>query len=230
MTERSVITAMNFLPIGDRVFVYQAAEYDVSPPGGQARGGLSYLLSNARVSPTRWLELQGTFSRGRSIDARGISEDTLGGRAVSPTALEGFLYQSIGGRVTVEVASRVRLHAGYSRDKNNRDDAPTGRVTLGGYAGNLAGSGLDVSGSDSWMNRPTGGYHSRYPALLEKRRGRGRASTAHDAPPGIGRHQRRRRGIGDGDGRTDVGRKGQGSPGSFRDQLSAEIGRRRRSC
>jgi hypothetical protein len=165
LTERSVITAMNFLPIGQKFFLYQAAEYDVSAPGGKARGGLNYFLTNVRIAPTARLELQGNFSRGRSIDARGITEDSLTGRAVSPTALEGFLYESTGGRVTVEVAPRVRLNAGYARDKNNRDDAPTGRITFGGYAGNIAGSGFDVSASNSVVDRSTGAYHSRYVSL-----------------------------------------------------------------
>ena len=43
-------------------------------------------------------------------------------------AIEGFLYESIGGRTTVEVAPHVRLNAGYARDKNNRDDQPTERA------------------------------------------------------------------------------------------------------
>jgi hypothetical protein len=162
LTERSVVTGMNFLPVGQKFFLYQAAEYDVSAPGGQARGGLNYFLTNARVAPTTRLELQGNFSRGRAIDARGITEDTLNGRTISPMSLEGLLYESMGGRVSVEVAPRVRLNAGYTRDKNNRDDMPTGRITVGGYAGNIARSGLDVSASDSLVNRDAGGYHSRY--------------------------------------------------------------------
>jgi hypothetical protein len=162
VTERSVLTAMNVLPVGSKLFLYQAAEYDVSAPGGKARGGLNYFMTNARVTPAPRLEIQGTFNRGRSIDARGISDDSLNGRAIAPTALEGFLYQSVGVRVTVEVAPRVRINGGYSRDRNNRDDAPTGRVTIGGYAGDLLESGFDVSATDSSVNRSTGAYHSRY--------------------------------------------------------------------
>lgn len=162
LTERSVLTAMNVLPVGSKFFLYQAAEYDVSAPGGKGRGGLNYFMTNARVMPAPRLGIQGTFNRGRSIDARGISEDSLNGRTVAPTALEGFLYQSVGVRVTVEVVPRVRINGGYSRDKNNRDDAPTGRVTIGGYAGDLLKSGFDASATDSWVNRSTGAYHSRY--------------------------------------------------------------------
>lgn len=162
LTERTVLTGMNFLPVGRTFFLYQAAEYDVSAPGGRARSGLNYFLTNARLVPTPRLELQGTFSRGRSIDARGIAEESLNDRPVSAAALEGFLYESIGGRVTVEVAPRVRVNGGYARDRNNRDDAPTGRLLVGVYAGNVAKSGFDVSASDSRVNRDTGAYHSRY--------------------------------------------------------------------
>jgi hypothetical protein len=54
------------------------------------------------------------------------------------------------------------MYAGYSRDKNNRDTAPTGRTLVGGYASNVAGSGIDLSASDSLMDRPDASYHSRY--------------------------------------------------------------------
>jgi hypothetical protein len=68
----------------------------------------------------------------------------------------------MGGRVSVEVVPGVRLNAGYARDKNNRDDRPTSRVTIGGYAGNVAKSGFDISASDSYVSRVNGPYHSRY--------------------------------------------------------------------
>lgn len=162
LTERSVVTTNNFVPIGQKVFVYQAAEYDVQPPAGKAQKGLAYLFSSARVTPTDRLELQATYNRGRSIDARTLGTDVLSGRPIAQASIDGLLYESIGGRVTVEVISRVRVYAGYSRDKNNRDTAATGRTLFGGYASNIWGSGLDVSASDSLVRRPTGSYHSRY--------------------------------------------------------------------
>jgi hypothetical protein len=160
--ERSVISASNVLPIGSKLFVYQAAEIDMSAPGGRARRGLNYFLTNTRFAPNRRVDVQGTFSRGRSIDARGISEDSLNGRSISPAALEGFLYESAGGRVSVEVAPGVRIHGAYARDRNNRDDDASGRITIGGYAGNVGGWGFDVSASDSRVHRASGPYHSRY--------------------------------------------------------------------
>ena len=64
--------------------------------------------------------------------------------------------------MTVEIVRRVHVYGGYSRDKNNRDTDPTGRVLVGGYASNVANSGVDVTASDSLLNRPGGSYHSRY--------------------------------------------------------------------
>jgi hypothetical protein len=108
------------------------------------------------------VELTGTYNRGRSIDARTLTNDLLNGRALSTQAVEGLKYESRGGRVSVEVIKGVRVYGSYAQDRNNRDDALTGRVTLGGYAGNLGGSGFDLSASDSRINRPSGAYHSTY--------------------------------------------------------------------
>ena len=162
LTERSVITGANFLPIGRKVFLYQAGEFDIQPPAGTAKKGLAYFYSNTRVNPVNRLELQGTYNRGRSIDARGLGTDVINGRPVTQAAIDGLLYESIGARVTVEAIPRVHIYGGYSRDKNNRDTEPTGRTLIGGYASNVAKSGFDISASDSLMNRPTGSYHSRY--------------------------------------------------------------------
>ena len=162
MTERSVLTTTNFVPVGKKLFVFQSAEFDLQAPAGQAERGLAYLFATGRFQATDRLELQGTYNRGRSVDARGLSEDILAGRPVAQQTVDGLLYESIGGRVTVEALRRVRVYAGYSRDKNNRDTDPSGRTLVGGYASNIAGSGLDVSASDSLLDRPGGSYHSRY--------------------------------------------------------------------
>lgn len=107
------------------------------PQVGQGRQGLTYFFSNARVSPTSRVDVQGTFNRGRSVDTRGLAQDLMSGRQLTQTQINGLLYQSIGGRVTVEVLPRIRVYGGYSRDKTNRDDAGAGvgRTTIGGYAG-----------------------------------------------------------------------------------------------
>lgn len=165
LTERAVVTTTNFVPVGRKFFLYQAAEVDVRPPAGQAATGLSYFFTNARVSPTNRLDLQATYNRGRSIDTRGLTQDVLTGRPLTRTAIDGLLYESAGGRATVEVFPRVRVYAGYSRDKTNRDDASTGRTTIGGYAGNVLQSGFDISASDSLMNGPTRSFDARYVSI-----------------------------------------------------------------
>jgi hypothetical protein len=162
LTERAVVSTTNFVSAGDKLFVYQAAEYDIARPAGRAERGLAYLFATVRVVPAERLELQGTLNRGRSIDARTLSQDVIDGRPISTAAIEGLLYESLGARVTVEAAPQVRIYVGYSRDKNNRDADPTGRTILGGYASNIMGSGLDLTASDSQLERPEGRYHSRY--------------------------------------------------------------------
>jgi hypothetical protein len=164
LLERSVVTLTNFLPL-KRLFVYQAAEYDVRRPAGEGRPGLAYFFTNARYTPWSRLDIQGTYNRGRSIDVRTLSDDVLNGRPLTQTAVNGFLYESLGGRVTVEVIRRVRIYGGYAVDRNDRDAKATGRTLVGGYASNVAGSGFDLAASDSLIERPTGSYHSRYASI-----------------------------------------------------------------
>lgn len=153
----------NYIPAGKSFFAYQALEYDVrGPANGAASRGLSYLLVNARQSVGARVELQGTYNRGRSLDTRRLADEVIHGRTLTPQAVDGLRYQSAGGRLTVKVAPRVDLWAGYARDRNNREDASTGRLTVGGHATNIFGSGLDVTASDARIDRPAGPYHSRY--------------------------------------------------------------------
>lgn len=163
VTERSVVTTTNSLPIGSRVFVYQAAEFDLQGPAGQGSGGLTYLMANARVTAGPKVDLQGSYHRGRSVDARTITLDQINGRPIAPKSLEGFLFESLSGRVTVEVVRGVRVYAGYGQDRGNEDSEPADRLTLGGWAGNVGGSGVDVSGTFYRINRGDGSdYDSWY--------------------------------------------------------------------
>ncbi|MGE3492523.1 MAG: hypothetical protein AB7N29_21145, partial [Vicinamibacterales bacterium] len=132
------------------------------PADGAAKGGLAYFLVNARASAGPRVEVQGTYNRGRSLNARQLADDVINGRALSADAVDGLRYESAGGRVSVKVVRGVEIYGGYARDRNNRDDAVTGRITVGGYASNVFGTGTDVSGSDARIDRPTGPYHSRY--------------------------------------------------------------------
>jgi hypothetical protein len=162
LTERSVLTVSNFVPLQSRVFVYQTAEYDLVGPAGQPGGGLSYVMINAHGSPGDRVDVQGVYHRGRSVDARTVTDDVLNGRPLRPGALEGWLYESAGGRVIVRVADGVRVHAGYARDRNNRDSAATGRTTIGASAANVARTGIDAAFSDALIHRPNSDYHARY--------------------------------------------------------------------
>lgn len=162
LIERSVLTTTNYWTAARRVFVYQAMEYDLQAPAGQAGRGLTYFFTTARARVTDRFELQGQYNRGHSIDVRGLSENILAGRPVSQAAAEGLLYSSVGGRATIRVLPSVRLYGGYASDRNSRDAEASGRVTVGGYASNVADSGWDLSGSDTLMVRPTGRYHSRF--------------------------------------------------------------------
>lgn len=163
LTERSMLSLTNYVPVGKSFFAYQALEYDLSgPANGAATGGLSYFLINARATVNPRVEVQGTYNRGRSINARQLTDDVLNGRPLTAQALDGLRYETAGGRVSVKVAKQIEVYGGYYRDRNNREDAPTGRLTLGAYSSNLFNSGFDVSGSDALIDRPTGPYHSRY--------------------------------------------------------------------
>jgi len=56
LTERSVLTTTNFVPVGQKFFLYQALEYDMKAPAGQGNPGLTYFFTNARVSPTTLID------------------------------------------------------------------------------------------------------------------------------------------------------------------------------
>ena len=148
LTERSVLSFTNYIPVQQSVFVYQAAEVDLTGPGGEGSGGLTYFFVNARVAPVKRADIQATYHRGRSIDARSITDDLLNGRPVPAKTLDGFLYESIGARLTVEVAKGFRVFAGYGQDKNDRDADSMDRLSFGVYTSNLFGTGVDVNVTD----------------------------------------------------------------------------------
>ncbi len=158
LTERSVITTTNFLPFGKTFMVYQAAEFDLTGPGGRGSGGLTYFFANANWRPGPRFELQGTFHRGWSIDSRTITQDLLNGRPVAAQSLDGMLYESMGSRVTVTVFKNVRVFAGLAHDRSNQVDSTSDRVTFGVFTPDLLGTGLDVRVSDDRVTRATSSY------------------------------------------------------------------------
>lgn len=157
LVERSVLTMTNYVPVRRAAFLYQAAEIDLRGPAGQGTGGLTYFFMNARVTPTRRVDLQATYHRGRSLDARTITLDQLNGRPIAASSLEGLLFESAGGRVTVEVARGLRVYGGYGRDRNNRDSEPGSRVNAGAQAVSVLGSGVDLTVSAARIDRGAAG-------------------------------------------------------------------------
>jgi len=162
LTERSVVSVSNFVPVGTQFFLYQMAEVDVSSAG---KNGLNFLFATARYSPVKRVELSATYHRGRSIDTRTITQDLLNGVPVDSRTLYGFLYQSGGGRVTVEVIKNVRVYAGYAVDRSDRESTSVGRLTVGLHASNLAGSGFDLTVSDNRSNRNGGPNDAWYASI-----------------------------------------------------------------
>lgn len=163
LTERSVLIFTNYVPAGQTFFLYQAAEVDLAGAGGQGKSGLSYFFVNAHATPTRKVDVQLTFHRGRSIDARSITDDIIRGRPVPAKTLDGYLFQSIVGRATFELFKNFRVFGGYAQDKNDMDADPTGRLTFGVFSSNLFGSGLDINVSDYRYSRgSSSSYDSWY--------------------------------------------------------------------
>ncbi len=155
--ERSVITLTNYLPLAKNLFIYQTGEYDLSPPGGVGHAGLNYFMINGRWLPMPKLELQAIYHYGRSIDARTLSQDQIDGRPIDPRVLEGFLFESIGGRVTYSILPMLRIFGGYAEEKRNAGDKPITRITGGLFASDLFRSGFDLAVTDNQYRRPDGG-------------------------------------------------------------------------
>ncbi|MBP1635023.1 MAG: hypothetical protein H6Q10_1597 [Acidobacteria bacterium] len=153
-TERSVLLTTNFLPIGKKLYVYEALQYEMGGPGVSGGGTLGYFFGTARYTANSFLEVQGTYHRGRSIDSRTLLRDELDGRPVLPGALDGLRFESAYARATVTVRRGVRLFGGYGADKNNRQDQRTDRFNYGVFLADLLHTGFDVSASD---NRVQGG-------------------------------------------------------------------------
>ncbi len=167
VTERSVVTMLNFIPVGREFFLYQAAEIDTTGPAGSGGGPkLRYIFVNARLRATPWLEFQGLYHHGLSIDTRTVAQDVLNGRPVDPQALSGFLFGSIGGRVTIEPLKNVRIWGGYSQEQSSFAGGTYPRYQAGISAMNVFGSGLDLTASDNRYNQPlTGAYDSLYASI-----------------------------------------------------------------
>lgn len=155
-TERSVLLFSNYVPVNNTFFLYQAAEYDLQGPGGRGGAKLSYFFTNARFSPVREVELQAVYHRGVSVDSRLIADSLREGRAVSEAQVEGFLFESVGGRLTLRPWRSFQLFAGYARDKTREEDEKRDRWTFGIFSPDLLGSGFDLTVSDTRFKTASG--------------------------------------------------------------------------
>lgn len=165
LTERSIVIFNNFIPVKRKFFFYQALEYDLEGPADLGDSELGYFFSNIRYAPVKVIEFQGTYHRGRSIDARSITDDVLDGRPVDPERLQGLIYESGRFRVNVRPWRRVRFWAGYGQDRNNSDDEWADRTNIGLSVSNIAKIGLDFTASTSRIDRLDREYDSTWVSL-----------------------------------------------------------------
>ena len=88
---------------------------------------------------------------------------TLNGRPIDPKAVEGFMFESVGGRVTYEVVRNVRVFGGYTRDRDNVGDPARQRYQAGVWMSNVAKTGLDINITE-WRVQQAGltTYNSLY--------------------------------------------------------------------
>lgn len=170
LTERSVLTMTNFIPIGQTFFLYQAAEYDLTAPAGVGKTGFNYVFVTARYAPVRLIEFQATYHHGLSIDTRTIADDIRNGRPVDQRAVQGFLFEAAGGRVTVEPVPGLRFFGGYEADRNNQNDRRAKRLAAGFYYFNGLNTGIDLSATIFHTDNPNGsaGSYDSYFASIGK--------------------------------------------------------------
>lgn len=163
LTERAVIVFNNFIPVGRKFFLYQALEYDTQGAAELGDSELTYFFANVRYSPITWLDLQGTYHRGRSIDTRSVAQDVLDGRPVDSERLQGLLFESMRLRVTVRPWRNVRVWGSYGQDRNNRGDNDWyDSAGLGASWTNILGVGLDLTAANTTIDRLDESYDSTY--------------------------------------------------------------------
>ena len=138
----------------------------MSGPGVSGAGNLTYFFINGRYVVSQRVEVQGLYHHGHSIDSRSIVRDQLDGRPVDPKALDGMKFESLTARATVTLFKNVRVYGGIGQDRNNRDDEPSRRVTFGLFAPNVLKTGIDLTVSDSRMDRGTSGSYDAWYASV----------------------------------------------------------------
>jgi len=172
VTERSVIFFSNYIPVRNSFFLYQAAEYDFQGPGGQGSSKLTYFFTNVRYSPARQVELQGIYHHGISVDTRLIADNLREGRPVSEAQLEGFLFESIGGRLTLRPWRNFQFFFGYAQDRTRQEEEKRDRLSFGIFSPNLLRSGFDLTISDTRFNTAAGSTSDAWYFSLGRNLGR----------------------------------------------------------
>jgi hypothetical protein len=166
LTERSVVVFSNFIPVGRKFFLYQVLEYDLAASDALQDDELSYFFANLRYSPIKKVDFQLSYHRGVSIDARSIADDILDGRPVSPERLQGLLFESSRFRVTVFPNRHLRVWGSYGRDRDNQGDEEWyGRYGLGISFIDLFNVGLDLTASNTKVDRADESYDNTYISL-----------------------------------------------------------------
>jgi hypothetical protein len=166
VTERSVVVFNNFIPAGRKFFLYQAMEYDLGGSNELEDEELSYIFGNLRYSPSRKVDVQATYHRGVSVDARSIADDILDGRPVAPERLEGLLFESSRLRVTVGPSRHLRVWGSYGKDRNNQgDERWYDRYGVGLSLIDLFKLGLNLTASNTSVDRLETSYDNTYVQL-----------------------------------------------------------------
>lgn len=165
VTERSVVSFSNFLPIGRKVFIYEALEYDLTGPGGVGPGDLRYIFANGRWAPSPVFDISANYNHGRSIDTRTITLDTLAGRPIDARSIAGFLFESYGGRMTVEPVRGYRAYVGFSKQRGESTDPTADRWDAGLFGSNVVKTGFDMTISASRTQRTAGSADSIYASI-----------------------------------------------------------------
>jgi hypothetical protein len=165
LTERSVVSFSNFIPVGRSFTLYQALEYDTEGPAGLGDSELTYFFTNLRFRVSRSVDIQGTYHRGRSLDARTITEDVIDGRPVKPETLVGLLYESARLRLMVRPGRNLSVWAGYGADRNTRNAPTSKKFDLGLSARRILGSDADITISAYSTDRGEDSYDSMWGSI-----------------------------------------------------------------
>ena len=156
VTEGSVLLFSNYIPVRKSFFLYQSAEYDLQGPAGRGSSRLTYFFINARYAPVRAVELQAVYHHGISVDTRLIADSLREGRPVSESLLEGYLFESIGGRLTLRPWRNFQVFAGYAQDRTRKEEEKRDRFNFGIFSPNLLRTGLDLTVSDTRFKNAAG--------------------------------------------------------------------------